>query len=764
MCVMFRMSLLRLRSALIIAVAITVALASGCSRDPEVAKKAYLESGHQYVEQKKYDAAIIEYRNAVQQDPRFGEARFRLAETYLQVGDGHNALREAVRAADLLPERTDAQLRAATLLIFAGQFADARARAQGVLQRDPKNAQALVTLGNALAGLKDLDRAVAQIEEAIRMDPERSEVYANLGALQAVRGDLVAAEQAFLEAVARDEKSMPARLALAQFYWIGGRSADAEQTLKETRAIDPRHVGANRMTAAFYESIGKGNLAEQYLKTAAEADERTTGRLVLAEYYIAHRRSAEAVPLLRSLTSDSEIGSTAKVRLAAIDQQAGRIDEANKAIDELLIVESRNVQALLVKAGILLHQKKLDEALIRADAAVASDPGFASAQYARGRVLVAKNRPEEAKQAFNEALRLNPRAAAAQVELARLHLDGGATDTSVALAGGAVRTDPTNADAQLVLARGLMMRRDLIEAAAILNGLVAALPNAAVVHAQVGLLHTLKNEPQPAAKAFERALTLDPLQLDAIGGLGALDVKAGRVAEARSRIETLVAGAPRNAGLLLVGARTFHMTKNPTRAEALLVQAIAADPATLSAYSMLGQLYLAEGRLDAARREFERLAERQTRPVAALTMVGIIQQMQGNSVGARGTFERVLRIDSHAAVAANNLAWIYTESGGSLDIALQLAQTAKAMLPEEPEVDDTLGWVYYRKELLPLAIKSLQLSVQRRPDSSTFQFHLGLAYAKSGDKIRAKRAMETALRLKPDFDGADEANRILTTL
>ena len=103
-------------------------------------------------------------------------------------------------------------------------------------------------------------------------------------------------------------------------------------------------------------------------------------------------------------------------------------------------------------------------------------------------------------------------------------------------------------------------------------------------------------------------------------------------------------------------------------------------------YGALGQLYLAQGKLASARAEFETLAERSPKSVAALTMVGIILQVEGDVDGARDRFERVLRIDPEAAVAANNLAWIYTEHGGNLDVALQLAQSAQKRLPGVAQV------------------------------------------------------------------------------
>ena len=49
-------------------VALSALSGVGCSKDPEVAKREYLASGDAYFEQKKYAEAVVEYRNAIQQD------------------------------------------------------------------------------------------------------------------------------------------------------------------------------------------------------------------------------------------------------------------------------------------------------------------------------------------------------------------------------------------------------------------------------------------------------------------------------------------------------------------------------------------------------------------------------------------------------------------------------------------------------------------------------------------------------------------------
>jgi uncharacterized protein HemY len=97
-------------------------------------------------------------------------------------------------------------------------------------------------------------------------------------------------------------------------------------------------------------------------------------------------------------------------------------------------------------------------------------------------------------------------------------------------------------------------------------------------------------------------------------------------------------------------------------------------------------------------------------------------------------------------------------------MALQLAQTAKQGLPDNPDVDDTLGWIYYKKDMASLAIRSFEESLQRRPDTPEVLYHLGLAYAKAGDDAKAREALERALKLNPQFPGSDMARQTLASV
>ena len=117
-----------------------------------------------------------------------------------------------------------------------------------------------------------------------------------------------------------------------------------------------------------------------------------------------------------------------------------------------------------------------------------------------------------------------------------------------------------------------------------------------------------------------------------------------------------------------------------------------------------------------------------------------------------------------AALASNNLAWLYAQQDLKLDTALNLAQAAKAEAPESASINDTLGFVYLKMKLGELAVPPLRIAVEKEPENPGFHARLGQAYALTGDKARARQELERALKLKPDFAGADEAKKVLASL
>jgi tetratricopeptide (TPR) repeat protein len=739
-------------------------LTAGCSRDPEVLKARYVASGDRYATDGKLAEAVLEYRNAVQAVGSDGDARLKLADAYAKTGNIRGAVEQHIRAADLLPERIDVQVRAGNLLLVSRRFDDAKVRAEKALAIDSTHVEAQILLANALAGLKDLNGAVAELEEAIKLAPDRSATYSNLGVIEITRGRRDAAERAFEKAIELDPRSAKPLLAAANFYWAIGRAGEAESALARALALEPDNVLALKAITSFSIAQNRLDEAEKHLKRLVEITKSRDAIIALADFHIARNNATAARNLLQPLSTGAEASAAANIRLAAMDHGTGHKEQAYRALDAVIAANKTNLQALLVRTSMLLSDGRRDEALAAAELAVKSHPESAAAHFAVGRVQAARNHADAASAAFRETLRLNPRATGAQIALSRLQLAAGKASESVGLAQEAVRIDPASADARLVLVRGLLAKGDLARAESELKQLLADYPDLPAVRVQKGLLLARQRNLVGARVEFEAALKSDPASVEALGGLVAVELATNQRASALARLAERAGHSDATAPLLMLAARTYAGTGDVQTAEQYLRRVLQKDPTYLQAYGALGQLYLKQRRLDAALTEFDALAERDPKPVAALTLAGIILDAQGKTSEARARFERVLQIDSNAPVAANNLAWLMAEAGDNLDVALQLAQTAQRGLPESPEVTDTLGVIYYKKGLFALAIPPLKASVAKNPANPFYQFHLGLAYAKSGDTTNARQALERALALKSDFKGADEARSVLESL
>jgi tetratricopeptide (TPR) repeat protein len=485
----------------------------------------------------------------------------------------------------------------------------------------------------------------------------------------------------------------------------------------------------------------------------------------LADYYLATNRPADAEQALNTAAEMKGGFAPARSRLAALRYTQGKKDEAYKIIDEVISKEPRNTQALMVKSRLLVADGKIEEALARARDAVTADANSAEAHYLAGSLLAQRNQPDDAIKEFNEVLRLNPRAAAAYLQIARLELQRGGAAAAIKAAQSGLAAAPQNPVARLLLARAHMAGGEVAAAEAEMKKLVAEFPKAPAVQGQSGTLALVKRDYRSARLAFARTLELDPKSNEAVAGLVAADIAEKKPADAKARVEKRLQETPNDTAILMLAARLYASERDYAKSEQLLRQLIEADATQFQAYGMLGQLYLAQKKLDQALSEFENLAKAQPTAIGPPTMVGMILQSQGKVAEAQQKYEAVVAMNPRAAVAANNLAWMYAEKNEKLDTALNLAQVAKAELPEVAEVNDTLGFVYIKKNVPELAVPPLCTAVEKDPRNTGYRVRLGQAYVMTGDKVKARAELEQVVKdARPDSPDAAEAKKLLDTL
>lgn len=742
-----------------------VLLVSCTSVDPAEEKADGIRRGDALIAEKKFDQAAIQYGRALRHDARDGRLRMKLAEAYVLANEWQRASNEAVRAADLLPDDREVQLRAAELMLSQQRFVDVESRMSAILAQEPGNARALLLKANATARLLNDTWAFYTLADAVR-DPYK--FSAGRGELRPGTAKSVdaAAEALYKEALRVEPGSMDAAIAYGNFLWATGRAQEAEPFLRRFADGNPGHANANHALGSFYLSVGRLADGERYLKNAASlADYGREARFALAEHYERSRRDTDAIALLASMLEDDDKPSRAvTVALARAEFRSGQRQQALARIDALLSKEPSHAGGQLLKAQFAVESREWERALPLARAALAQAPASSEAHATLGDVLFATGELESAYVSYGNAFRLNPGDNDLPVKLARLAVSLGRGAEGIQTARDARRRRPDDPTAAFALAQALALTGDPAAAEDELRPLVEGGAASAPVQALLGTVRMERGNKVGARAAFDRALQLDPRSIEAIAGLVQLDLKERSFKTARQRIEKALLAAPDDVRLLLLSADAAAAVGDLTEAEKTLRHATQIDKNSFEPVIALSELLAQQRRGEDAREVLSRFLQHHPTSSDAQTRLAMLLEDDGKLEEARRHYEQIVGRDRRAPLAASRLAALHVELKGNLDVALDLAILAKQQLPKDPGVADTLGWVYVAKNVTGLALPHLRDAVRTAPDNPLYRFHLGRAYLQAGDRLKAREELKKALTLDGSFRHADAARQLLSSL
>src|SRR5437763_1389339 len=142
---------------LIVVLACLGTFLTGCSRDPNVRKQKYFDSGQRYYAKGQYREAIIQYRNAVQVDGTFAAAHYQLAQSFIKLQDWQHGFYELSRTLELQPDNYKAHTDLANLLIASndpGAWKMAQEHTNLLLQKQPNEPETHIVAANLLGRQK----------------------------------------------------------------------------------------------------------------------------------------------------------------------------------------------------------------------------------------------------------------------------------------------------------------------------------------------------------------------------------------------------------------------------------------------------------------------------------------------------------------------------------------------------------------------------------------------------------------------------------
>jgi len=266
-----------------------------------------------------------------------------------------------------------------------------------------------------------------------------------------------------------------------------------------------------------------------------------------------------------------------------------------------------------------------------------------------------------------------------------------------------------------------------------------------------------------AQKILQKAVDIKPGHTISLEGLVYILLLQNKELSAIQHVQMQLAQQPSSPDLLLLYGSLLYKREKYEDALAAFRQVQKIAPDLPSAYMMEALTLKALGRFEEEiALKYREIAHRETVEPASQMVLAVLLELAGDMEGAKDAYRRVLQLSPDFPPAANNLAWILANdnSPGNLDEALNLARLAKEKLSNDPNIADTLGWVYYKKRQYYNAAMEFQYAIDNSPSTPQFHYHLALTLYAQDKKEEALNPLKNSLEVGGSFPESKKAEAL----
>jgi tetratricopeptide (TPR) repeat protein len=781
---------------LLLAAAIFLA---GCT-NPEKAKAEHVTKGEAYLKDSKFQEASLEFRNAIQIDDQLASAHWGLARAFEGLERFPEMLDELRKTVTLDKNNLDARVKLGNYYLAGSRgrsdvITEAERYAKEILDKDPNHIEGHILMGGVLFAQNQRDKAFAEMNRAIEIDPKRVESYLSMARFYLANKENDKAEEIYKKVLSVDANSPAAYTEYGKYLTQANRPGEAEAMFRKAVEVGPTDRNARFMLASFYLVNRQFDKAEEaYKALAALQADRPESQALLADFYSTINRTDEAVRIYQDILSKSPDFIRGRYRLGEILLTRGDTQGATAQIDEVLKKDQHDRQALLLRARMRTQggqPENLKLAVADLEDVLKQEPNSKLGLYFMSQTTFNLGQIDKARAFAAELEKTYPDYLPAKLMQVQLSLTSGDNKAAQTLATDLLsRLDKAAPDSEnspqmlaeirerTYLARGAaqLQLKNLAGAKQDFESARSISSNDPVVYNSLALVALSENKPQEAMADFDNALRVDATNFDALNGLISLYAKNQQLDQAHARVDRALSQYPNVAALHFLKAQVYGYQQNVASVQAELNKALELDPNYLAAYSSLATLYINSKQEDRAIAEYRKIIEHRPDNSTAYVLIGMLEDQRKNYDAAVENYRKALEKDPNSIIAANNLAWLYAVTGkGNLDEALRLAQGVVQSNPNVAGFIDTLGWVYYKKNLHDAAVEQLRKAVSineadatraKVSPSAAYHYHLGMALKGKGDMEGSRRELETAIRLsdKAPFADIDEAKKALASM
>ncbi len=646
-------------------------------------------------------------------------------------------------------------------------------------------------------------RAVILLQQARKAGDHSAFVYNNLGAAYLQRGQYHRQKVGDLKAALKDYR-------MAVFYTDLAWPDGLDGRLEGNRKL------ASGNLAAMHQALGM-RTPEQHLKAAkdlrmiplmeeaavefaqvlAKDPNNTEAKQALGDVF-----NVLAMPEKSLKFYADQSTPEARLRLAAMQYRAGKVEESAKTLNTLLAdhpnhpmalnqlrtlweTEARqNPGSVIAHANLgaaLQKQKQYQSAIqayLRAEQLAAQDPTVSmdvrkSLRLNIGTLYQENGELKQAADIYQSVLQVDPANREANFYMARLYRKGGRLKDAERLYYRYLALQPADEQAHTDLVRLITVNPQTApQALTRYANTFTSNPQAQATVAEA--FHRAKQYPQ-AAQYYERAVQLKPDYDAAWANLSAVYATQGQEQQAQQAIQRALALKPDQktyqqaaAALRASAGAQFYaaaLQKQEAGQDALpdFRQAVQAEPANPDYHLAYGVALQQSSRLNEAVSAYQQALR--LRPDDAQThySLGTAYHQLGRLTDAQGAYEQALRYQSDLKEAQEALVSLQQASvtqklSEAIDAynarqypkALTLLDQAAKADPQNPTLHYYRGLTRVAQGQKALAVTSYQEAVRLNPEYADAYYALALVLDETGNKSAAKNAFQQFVNLSPE--------------
>lgn len=782
---------------------LTALVITGCG-GAESRKAKYLAKGKAYIEEKNYDKAKIEIKNALQIDPKHAEGYYLMGIVEEARQNWPQAFGNFGKAVELDPAHLDAKSRFGRLQLMAGKPDEAVKLADAILASDPKHFGGR-TLKAAIMARKDDDAgAIRETSSVISEAPGNVEAVGLLASIYMKIKKPDMAIETLQKSIEANPDNIPLRMQLVNVYGTDRKYLDKiEPVIQKIISLDPENLSYRRSLALFYTQTEQMDKAEKALRDTVQLKPDDADRYLLLAEFLATRKSVAAaetelqaaikeypesyqlyfglVRIYETIEAYDKIAQvyrdviesdgTGKDGLHARNKLAellllklGKRSEAEKLTEEVLKENPKNNDALINRARLALSKADPETAITALREVMRDQPGSVIASGLLASAHMQKKEPQLAREALVKAVETNPGNVQARLAYAQFMAQNKDTDGALKIMAEALKAAPDNLDVLLARMELLAAKQDMKGAQSAIAAIKEKHPGLPVGYYHMGRYHASQKRYDEAVREFELALgksgAKDSFQV--LSSIASVRIAQGKPDLALGRMQELLKTEQNHPFAHELMAEVYITKKQYDEAEKSLHAAIKNNPKWNVPYRNLANLYMVRGDTRAAAEIYQKGLEAIPDDAQLLFHIAEMYERTRDFDKAVVTYERMLTKDPESNLARNNLASLLTDQksdAASLKRARELVLGFETQ--SQPAFRDTLGWVHHKSGETDKAIEILKEVVKQAPNVPIFRYHLGMAYHKQGNMAEAKVHLAKAVDVKDEYPGLVEARETL---